>query len=124
MTTLKRDMLRNYQKNELPKTSPITNHIPHLGVLNVQKRFKVRVVFDAAAIYHETRLNNNLLLGMDFLKNIVSVLSRFRQGAYATCFTMFHQVSVPSPDTDPFRHLRRKGIAREIEQSDETKYIW
>ena len=73
MTTLKRDMLRNYQKNELPKTSPITNHIPHLGVLNVQKRNKVRVVFDAAAIYHETRLNNNILPGMDFLKNIVSV---------------------------------------------------
>ena len=95
-------------ENELPITSPITNYVPHHGVLNVNKPNKVRVVFDAAAIYHGTSLNNNLLPGLDLLKNLVSVLCRFRQGEYAVISdieAMFHQVCVPSPDTDALRFL-------------------
>ena len=60
MTTSKRDTLRICQKNELLKTSPITNYIPLHGVLNVKKLIKTLVVFDAAATYHETSLNNNI----------------------------------------------------------------
>ena len=113
MTTSKRDMLRNYQK----MTSPITSYVLHHGILNVNKPNKVRVVFDTAAIYHETSLNNNLLPGLDLLNNLVSVLCRFRQGEYA-CISdieaMFHQVCVPSPDTDVLRFLWRKGTDTEI----------
>ena len=56
---------KKLSENELPITSPITNYVPHHGVLNVNKPNKVRVVFDAAAIYHETCLNNNLLPGTE-----------------------------------------------------------
>ena len=89
-------------------TSPITNYVPHHGVLDVNKPNKVRVVFDTAAIYHETSLNNNLLPGLDLLNNLVSVLCRFRQGEYAGISgieAMFHQVRVPSRDTDALRLL-------------------
>ena len=85
-------------ENELPITSPITNHIPHHGVLNVSKPNSVN--FDVAAIYHKTSLNNKLLPGLDLLNNLVSILCRFRQGKYAVISdieTMFHQVCVPSP---------------------------
>ena len=105
---------KKLSENELPITSPITNYVPHHGVLNVKKPNKVRVVFDAAAIYHETCLNNNLLPGLD----LVSVLCRFRQGEYAVISdikTMFYQVCVPSPDTDALRFLWRKGTDTEIE---------
>ena len=64
-------------ENELPITLPITNYVPHHGVMNVNKPNKVRAVFDAAAIYHETCLNNNLFPGLELLKNLVSVLCRF-----------------------------------------------
>ena len=65
---------KKLSENELPITSPITNYVPHHGVLNVNKPNKVRVVFDAAAIYHETCLNNTLLPELDLLHNLVSVL--------------------------------------------------
>ena len=113
MTTSKRDMLRNYQ-NKLS----ITNYVPHHGVLNVNKPNKVRVVFDAAAIYHETSLNNNLLPETDLLNNLVSVSCCFRQGEYAVISdieAMFHQVCVPSRDTDALSFLWRKGTDTEIE---------
>ena len=103
---------KNLSENELPITSPITNYVPHHGVLNVNKPNKIRVVFDADAIYHETSLNNNLLPGLDLLNNLVSVLCRFRQGQCFVIFdieAMFHQVCVPSPDTDTLRFLWRKG---------------
>ena len=105
---------KKLSENELPITLPITNYVPHHGVLSVNKPNKVRVVFDAAAIYHETCLNNNLLPGLD----LVSVLCRFRQGEYAVISdikTMFYQVFVPSPDTDALRFLWRKGTDTEIE---------
>ena len=32
----------------------LLKYVPHHGVLNLNKPNKVRVIFDAAAIYHET----------------------------------------------------------------------
>ena len=71
---IEKGYVKKLSENELPITSPITNYVPHHGVLNVNKPNKVRVVFDAAAIYHETCLNNNLLPELDLLHNLVSVL--------------------------------------------------
>ena len=68
--------------------------------------------------YHETSLNNNLLPGLDLLNNLVSILCSFRQGEYAVISdikAMFHQMRVPSPDTDALRFLWRKGTDTEIE---------
>ena len=99
---------KKLSENELPITLPITNYLPHHGVLNVNKPNKVHVVFDAAAMYHGTSFKNNLLPGADLLNNLVSVLCRFRQGEYAVISdieAMLHQVCVP--------RLR-----------DESTYIW
>ena len=45
-------------ENKLPKISPIANYVPHHKVLKKKKLKKVCVVFDAAAMKHETRLHN------------------------------------------------------------------
>ena len=90
-------------ENKLPKISPIANYVPHHRVLNKKKLKKVCVVFvwflcgfcvvfDAAAMNHETRLHN-ILPEIDFPNNLVSLLFLFSQGEYAVissieaCFT-------------------------------------
>ena len=61
--------------------------------LTPKKPDKVRVVFDCAAKYHGTSLNENVLQGTNFL---IGVLLRFRQEpvAVADVEAMFHQVLV------------------------------
>ena len=68
---------------EKNNTSSITNYIPHHGVLNINKPDRVRVVFDASAKINKTCLNDNLLRGIDLLNNLVSVITKFRNGKYA-----------------------------------------
>ena len=46
--------------------TPITNYVPHHGVVNINKPRKVRVVFDAAAEFQKNSLNKNLLKGSDY----------------------------------------------------------
>ena len=43
------DHARQLSKEEVKQNSEIINHIPHHGVLNINKPGKVRVVFDAFA---------------------------------------------------------------------------
>ena len=115
---IKKGYAKKLSENELSIKSPITNYVPRHGVMYLNKPNKVRLVFDAAAIYHETSLNDNLLLGIDLLNNLVSVLCRFRQVEYALISdieAMFHQVCVPSLDTDTLRFSWRKGTDTEIE---------
>ena len=115
---IEKGYVNKLSKNELPITSPITNYAPHHRVLNIIKLNKVHAVFDAAAIYYETSLNNNLLPGLDLLNNLVFVLCHFNQVEYAVISdveAIFHQVFVPSPDTDALRFLWRKGTDTEIE---------
>ena len=124
---IKKGYAKKLLENELRITSPITNYVPHHTVPSVSKPNKVRAVFDAAALYHETSLNNDLLPGLDILNNLVCVLCCFRQGEYA--FTsdieaIFHQVHVPSPDTDDLRFLWRKGTDTEIEVSAMRVHIF
>ena len=115
---IKKGYAKKLSENELSIKSPITNYVPRHGVMYLNKPNKVRLVFDAAAIYHETSLNDNLLLGIDLLNNLVSVLCRFRQVEYALISdieAMFHQVCVPSLDTDTLRFSWRKDTDTEIE---------
>ena len=76
-------------------------------MLNPNKPDKVRVVFDAAAKFHDASLNDMLLTGPD-LNSLVGVLLRFRDFPIAVCAdieAMFHQVRVTKPDTDALRFL-------------------
>ena len=56
----------------------MTNH----GVTNVNKRGKVGVVFDAAAQFDKTCLNEKLLKGPDYLNKLIGIIFRFRQEPY------------------------------------------
>ena len=81
-------------------------YLPHHPVLN--KPGKTRVVFDCAAKYKGTSLNDQLLTGPDLTNSIVGVLTRFREEQVALSADiecMFHQVRVSPADQDAFRFL-------------------
>jgi hypothetical protein len=83
-------------------------YLPHHPVHNPNKPNKVRVVFDAAAVYQSTSLNQQLLKGPDYTNRLVGVLLRFRQYPVAVVGdieAMFHQVRVLPDDTDRLRFL-------------------
>lgn len=89
--------------NELhPEDRPVW-YLPHHPVMHPLKPEKVRVVFDCAAQFAKTSLNQQLLQGPDLTNRIVGVLSRFRQetvGLVADIQSMFHQVRVEPRDSD------------------------
>ena len=81
-------------------------YLPHHPVFN--KPGKTRVVFDCAAKYGGTSLNDQLLSGPDLTNSIVGVLTRFRENPVALAADiecMFHEVRVPPADRDAFRFL-------------------
>ena len=83
-------------------------YLPHHPVLNANKPGKVRVVFDCAAKYQGTSLNDQLLQGPDLTNNLVGVLTRFRQepvALMADVQSMFHQVRISPNDCDTLRFL-------------------
>ena len=95
---------------EKNNTGFITNYIPNHRVLNINKPDRVRVVFDASAKINKTYLNGNLLPGIDLLNNLVSVITKFRNGKYGIIGDtekMFHQVLVDPKDVDSLRFLWR-----------------
>ena len=99
--------------------SLILNYIPHHFVLHPHKPGKVRIVFDAAAKYANSSLNENLTSGPDLLNNLVSVLTRFRTGKIAMMSDieqMFHQVLVPEKDQNSLRFLWRNQQSNIIEE--------
>jgi len=66
------------------------------------------VVFDCAARFRGTSLNNQLLHGPDLTNNLIGVLERFRQDPVALVSdieAMFHQVKVDPKDADALRFL-------------------
>ena len=72
-------------------------YIPHHGVYHPQKPEKIRVVFDASALFKGESLNRHLLQGPDLTNNLVGLLCRFRKEAVALMCdveSMFHQVYV------------------------------
>ena len=83
-----------------------TNYIPYHAVFNISKPSKSRVVFDAAAKYLGSSLNENLLKGPDLLSSLIGIILRFRINEFAVIRDidqMFHQVNVPTTDRDPLR---------------------
>ena len=89
-------------------TSKITNCIPHHAVFNINKPSKLRAVFDAAAKYRGTSINENLLKGPDLLSSLIGIILRFRINEFAVMGDieqMLHQVNVPTTDRDALRFL-------------------
>ena len=75
--------------------------LPHHAVTNPNKPGKTRLVFDEAASYKGTSLNDQLVTGPDLLNSLVGVIMRFRLHAIAITAdieTMFFQVRVIEQD--------------------------
>ena len=87
-----------------------TWYLLHYAVTNPNKLGKVRVVFDAAASYKGTSLNDQLVTGPDLLNSLVGVIMRFRLHAVAMIAdieAMFFQVRVIEKDQPSLRFLWR-----------------
>ena len=98
-------------------TSKITNYIPHHAVFNINKPSKLRVVFDAAAKYRGTSLNENLLKDPDLLSSLIEIL-RYRINEFAVMGDieqMLHQVNVTTTDRDALRFLWRDNVEHPVE---------
>ena len=79
-------------------------YIPH----HATTQSKFRIVFDCAAKFKNSSLNEQLLKGPDHTNNLVGVLLRFRQELFAFACdktSMFHQVKVTPRDCDYLRFL-------------------
>ena len=80
------------------------------AVTNPNKPGKVRVVFDDAASYKATSLNDQLVTGPDLLNSLVGVIMRFRLHTVAMIAdieAMFFQVRVIEKDHPSLRFLWR-----------------
>ena len=94
-------------EKEAASTSDHTWYLPHHGVVNPNKS-KVRVVYDAAAVWGGTSLNKELLQGPQLNNSLIGVLFRFRREEIAVASdieSMFHRVGCVERDTDALRFL-------------------
>ena len=84
-------------------------YLPHHPVAHPQKPKEVRIVFDCAAKFCNTSLNDQLLQGPDFTNSLVGVLLGFREERVALMADiqekMFHQVRVKPEDCEALRFL-------------------
>ena len=88
-------------------TGPIW-YLPHHAVTNSHKPDKVRVVFDCAAKYKRTSLNDNLIRGPNLMNSLIGVLMRFckeRVALVADVEAMFHQVFLKPSHVNALRFL-------------------
>ena len=99
---------RKRDSKEVSKKSEKIWYLPHHPVLNENKPGKIRVVFDCAAKFTGTSLNDQLFSGPDLVNSLVGVLMRFREERIAIAAdieAMFHQVKVDPIDHDALRFL-------------------
>ena len=71
-------------------------YLPHHGVYHPKKR-KLRVVFDCAATFKGTSLNDHLLSGPNLMNDLIGVFMRFRRDQVAIACdveSMFHRFRV------------------------------
>ena len=96
------------ESGEGAMTSARTWYLPHHPVFHPAIPGKLRVVFDAAAKYERTSLNDNLFHGPNLANDMIDVLLRFRKekiAVMADIQEMFLQVRVPLDERDSLRFL-------------------
>lgn len=99
---------RKLTKEEAATVSKTTWFLPHHPVSNPNKPGKVRVMFDAAARFSGTSLNEQLLQGPSLTNDLSGVLIRFceEEIAFSTDIKgMFYQTRVTPSNTDSLRFL-------------------
>ena len=108
-TMLQNGEAETISENALPGE---VNYIPHHGVRHPRKPEKLRVVFNCAAKFKGTSLNDHLLSGLDLTNNLFGVLCRFRRYPVAVMCDiekMFHMFYVKPQDRDYLRFLWWEG---------------
>ena len=83
-------------------------YLPHHPVFKRSNPEKCRVVFDCAAKFGGTSLNDAILQGPNMMNNLAGVLIRFRReqvAVVADIQAMFHQCQVTTEDQRYFRFL-------------------
>ena len=116
---IKKGYARKLSDKEVNTISPRLNYILHHSVTNINKPNTLRIVFNAAAKFSNTSLNQHLVKGPDLLNSLIGILLRFREGQYARIGdieAMFHQVKVLKQDTDSLRFLWRKNFNASIDE--------
>ena len=101
---------RKLEEAEVSEPSLKRWFLPHHVVCNPNKPEKIRIVFDAAAKFNGTSLNDNLLTGPDLLQDLPRLLIRFRERAVAIAGDidqMFHQVLILPRDRPALSFLWR-----------------
>lgn len=100
--------IRKMSLEEENNESERTWYLPIFPVTNPSKPNKVRLVWDAAAVYQNVSLNKMLLTGPDTLPPLIQPLNRFRERKVAIngdIRQMFHQIIVRKQDQDSQRFL-------------------
>ncbi|KAK3746525.1 hypothetical protein QZH41_016739, partial [Actinostola sp. cb2023] len=83
-------------EDQLNRTELPAWYLPHHPVIHPHKPGKVRVVFDCAAKFQGTSINERLMQGPDFTNTLVGVMTRFRKeqtAVMADIESMFYQDS-------------------------------
>ena len=99
-------------------------YIPHFAVKH-QKKGKLRIVFDCAATYSSTSVNQHLLQGPDLINSMLGILCIFRKGKIAFACDiekMFFNFHVTPSVRDYLRFLRR--TAGEVKEYRMTKHLF
>ncbi|XP_045032722.1 uncharacterized protein LOC116934425 [Daphnia magna] len=102
--------------------------LPYHPVRHPTKPSKIRLVYDAAARFKGTAINDILLKGPDLTTQLLAVLLRFRErriGVTADIAKMFYQVLVRESDCTMFRFLwREPGTEDPIQEFQMTVHIF
>ena len=83
------------------QNASIVCYLPHHPVVIPRKPGKLRVVFDCAAKFNGTSLNDKLMKGPNLANSLVSDLTRFRKNKVALVAdikAMIHQIKVDLRD--------------------------
>ncbi|KAK3731809.1 hypothetical protein QZH41_007624 [Actinostola sp. cb2023] len=119
---------RKLTAKEAGKPSKKTWYLPHHAVFHPQKKDKVRVMFDAAALYNGVSLNNQLNQGPDLSNSLLGILLRFREEPIAFVADiegMFNQVKVPPEDSEALWFLWwESGLEEQPSEFQMTTHIF